>query len=122
MIPGRWSYVRAYPSNEDKGYGCCWLKIPEIAAIVEDNLLNFDGTRYRLLAWCVMPNHVHVMVDIEPGITLGEVCHSWRSYTAKKINKLLGRTGVVWNVLGMIASSEMMLTTITCSGISKIIL
>ncbi|WP_295391368.1 hypothetical protein [uncultured Thiodictyon sp.] len=44
----------------DAGYGACWLNRPEIAALVEDSLLHFDGIRYRMLAWTVMPNHVHI--------------------------------------------------------------
>lgn len=37
------------------------LDLPNIAAIVESALLHFDGERYRLIAWCVMPNHVHLL-------------------------------------------------------------
>ena len=44
----------------DVGYGACWLRRPEIAALVEGALLHFDGVRYRMLAWTVMPNHVHI--------------------------------------------------------------
>ena len=47
----------------DAGHGECWLRRAEIAAIVADALEHFDGERYRLLAWCVMPNHVHAVVQ-----------------------------------------------------------
>jgi putative transposase len=47
----------------DGGLGACWLKDPTIAALIENALLHFDGDRYRLLAWCIMPNHVHVIVE-----------------------------------------------------------
>src|SRR6185369_9034500 len=46
----------------DAGHGECWLRRPDIAALTENALLHFDEQRYRLLAWCVMPNHVHVMI------------------------------------------------------------
>jgi putative DNA methylase len=46
----------------DAGHGACWLRRPEIAALVEGALRYFDGQRYRLLAWCVMPNHVHTLI------------------------------------------------------------
>src|SRR5262245_19956071 len=44
---------------EDEGHGACWLRQGRIAALAEGTMLRFDGERYRLLAWCVMPNHVH---------------------------------------------------------------
>ena len=43
--------------------------------------MRFDGSRYRLLAWCVMPNHVHVL--IEPVETLPKIVQSWKSYTGR---------------------------------------
>jgi hypothetical protein len=48
----------------DAGYGSCWLRDPRIAAIVEEALLHFDAHRYRLLAWAIMPNHVHALVEL----------------------------------------------------------
>jgi hypothetical protein len=47
----------------DGGLGACWLGEPAIAELVENTILHFDGERYRVLAWCVMPNHVHVIVE-----------------------------------------------------------
>jgi REP element-mobilizing transposase RayT len=87
---------RRIAKYEDIGCGVCWLRKPVLAGIVEENLLHFDGQRYHLLAWCIMPNHVHVMFEKLPGYTLGAITHSWKSFTAKKINTLLGRTGEVW--------------------------
>ena len=80
----------------DRGLGECWLGRSEIAVIVEDSLLHFDGQRYRLLAWCVMLNHVHVVVETMKGYPVGELVHSWKSHTAKLINKRIGRNGPVW--------------------------
>lgn len=80
----------------DAGHGECWLARPEIAKIVEDALLHFDGERYRLISWCIMPNHVHVLIETRPGHPLAEVVHSWKSFTAKEINAVLGRSGEVW--------------------------
>ena len=80
----------------DAGYGACWLLQPEIAEIVENALLHFDGTRYSLVAWCVMPNHVHVLIETREGHPLANVVHSWKSFTAKVINQHLGRGGEVW--------------------------
>ncbi len=83
---------------EDKGHGACWLACPEVAATVQRALLHFDGKRYRLLEWCVMPNHVHVLAAQMPGHRLSGVVHSWKSWTANRANRLLGRRGKFWAV------------------------
>jgi len=81
----------------DLGNGACWLKRPEIASLVEDALLHFDGTRYQLLAWCVMPNHVHVMLELRAGFRLGDQVKSWKTYSARRANRLLKRPGAFWS-------------------------
>ena len=80
----------------DAGHGACWMRRPEIAALVEKALKHFDGERYRLLAWCVMPNHVHAVVMPINGHALEKITHSWKSYTANEANRLLNRTGTLW--------------------------
>jgi putative transposase len=80
----------------DMGRGECWLKQHAIAHIVEDALLHGDGQDYYLLAWCVMPNHVHVLIETQDGHPLPKVVQSWKSFTARLINRHLGRTGTVW--------------------------
>ena len=80
----------------DAGSGECVLKDPVISKIVADALLHFDGNRYLMDSFVVMPNHVHVMFRLAPGILLEDVIHSWKSFTAKKINHELGRDGVLW--------------------------
>ena len=80
----------------DAGHGACWLRRPEIAPIVEDALRHFDGQRYRLLAWCIMPNHVHALIETMEGFPLGDLLHSWKSFTSKRANQWLGRTGAFW--------------------------
>lgn len=80
----------------DAGHGACWLKQPAIADLVEDTLLHGDGTRYHLLAWCVMPNHVHVLFEIRGASSLSAVLQAWKSFSAKAINQHLGRSGSVW--------------------------
>ena len=80
----------------DGGHGECALLDERIAQLVENALLHFDGTRYRLLEWVIMPNHVHVLVETIPGHPLDSILHSWKSFTAKRANKILDRTGVFW--------------------------
>ena len=80
----------------DAGHGACWLRRDDLAALVENALRHFDGERYRLLAWCVMPNHVHALIETKEGFPLGEVLHSWKSFTSKRANESLHRTGEFW--------------------------
>ena len=79
----------------DRGYGQCHLCDPRIAGLVQENFWHHDGIKYQLLAWVIMPNHVHVLVETG-SVPLGEILKSWKSYTAKTANKLLNRTGVFW--------------------------
>jgi REP element-mobilizing transposase RayT len=80
----------------DTGHGSCCLQDPRTARPAEDALLHFDGQRYRLLGWVVMPNHVHVLVQSAPGYRLPDVVHSWKSFTANRANQILTRSGEFW--------------------------
>jgi REP element-mobilizing transposase RayT len=80
----------------DRGYGSCVLREPDLAAFVEGALLCFDGQRCRVLAWVVMPNHVHILVCVFPRWPLRALVKSWKSYTARAINHELGRCGALW--------------------------
>ena len=39
-----------------------WLAQPALAAMVRTNLYHHQGSKYHLLAYCIMPNHVHVLL------------------------------------------------------------
>lgn len=80
----------------DNGAGSRVLADPAVAQIVQTALLHFDVERYRLMAWCVMPTHVHVLLEQIDGWPLSQVTHAWKSYTAKAINMALGRKGRLW--------------------------
>ncbi len=80
----------------DKGLGSAWMRQPEIANVVEDALLHFDGLRYKMPAWVIMPNHVHaLLIPLEPFL-LEDIVHSWKSFTANEANRILKRTGQFW--------------------------
>ncbi|MBK8205659.1 MAG: transposase [Planctomycetes bacterium] len=78
------------------GHGECHMKNAECAEVVIETLKKFDGERYELHAWCVMPNHVHVVFQARAGHGLSEIMHSWKSFAAKACNRALGRTGTFW--------------------------
>ncbi|HEY5909653.1 MAG TPA: transposase [Verrucomicrobiae bacterium] len=73
----------------DAGHGVCYLRDPELARIVAEAIQFFQGQRYELHAWVVMPNHAHVVVWPMPGFSLSQVLHSWKSFTSHKINERL---------------------------------
>ena len=81
----------------DNGLGACWLGRADVAELVQSAILHFDSDRYRILAWCIMPNHVHVIVEPFEGQRLGAILHSWKSFTANKANLLTQRTGAFWH-------------------------
>jgi REP element-mobilizing transposase RayT len=80
----------------DQGAGQCVLRDDRAAEIVWNALSHFNGQRYDLLARCVMPNHVHVVVHPLPRQDLSRILHSWKSFTSNEINRLLARTGTLW--------------------------
>jgi type I restriction enzyme R subunit/putative DNA methylase len=65
----------------DAGMGCCALRHPKLAEQMRDSLQHFDGQRYRLIAWCIMPNHVHVL--LETLTPLAKIVQGWKSITAR---------------------------------------
>jgi REP element-mobilizing transposase RayT len=80
----------------DAGAGACHLAKPEIADMVAGALRYFDGQRYDLMAWSVMPNHVHVVFQPHHDHPLAEILHSWKSFTSNQANKILGGAGQFW--------------------------
>jgi len=80
----------------DEHSGECLLRDQRAAKIVADSLLHFNDVRYRLFAWCVMPNHVHVVLSHLPGFDTSGILHSLKGFTSKEINKLIGRGGTLW--------------------------
>jgi putative transposase len=80
----------------DEGHGACLLRKPHLRAIVVDSLKHFDGERYTLEAFVVMPNHVHVLAGLGPGGCLLRECRTWKKYAATKINAAIRRRGSLW--------------------------
>jgi REP element-mobilizing transposase RayT len=80
----------------DAGHGQCWLRQTEIARMVQAALLHFDGSRYRLICWSVMPNHAHFIIETAEKWTISKLLYDLKSFTAKQANKLLQRVGRFW--------------------------
>jgi len=86
-------YRREVERYLDKGSGACWLRRPDIADLVASALRHFEGERYDLRAWVIMPNHAHAVVWPMPNHLLGDILHSWKRFTSREANKILGRVG-----------------------------
>ena len=81
----------------DAGHGSCLLKRPDAAEGVEQALLFFDAVRYQLLAWVVMPNHVHVLFQPMESWTLGRIVSSWKSFTGRRLAALAPKAPEIGN-------------------------
>ena len=77
------------------------LQRPELTDIIAESYHHFDNLRYQLLAFCIMPNHVHALIyplvqsngDIYP---IAHITYTWKKYTAMLINKATDQTGSLW--------------------------
>jgi REP element-mobilizing transposase RayT len=79
----------------DRGFGDCFLRNPQIATFVETAMVHDHGKRFTMLAWVIMPNHVHALIEIGE-VPLSRILQNWKSLTAVEANKFLGRTGRFW--------------------------
>ena len=89
-------FSRRIEATLDHGHGECVLRRPEAAAEVAKALHHFDGERYELADFVVMPNHVHLLAAPIAEHELEAICYSWKQRSAKEINRLLGRRGEFW--------------------------
>ena len=80
----------------DQNYGESWLKIPLVANALQETLLKWDGERYRLISWVIMPNHGHVLLMPFEGYRVSDIMHSIKSFTAHFGNEFLNRKGRFW--------------------------
>ena len=78
--------------------GPTWLQHAGVADIVKRSLHFYDGCAYELSCYCLMPNHVHMLVALsDEGPALARTLQSIKSYTAKQANQLLGLNGPFWH-------------------------
>jgi len=79
----------------DRGHGECWLRLPEVAYQVEEILLAEDGKTCRFQAWVIMPNHVHLVVDVWR-TPLSRLLNSWKGRSSYQANRVIDRRGEFW--------------------------
>jgi REP element-mobilizing transposase RayT len=80
----------------DAGHGSCILRRRDCAEIVAQALRYFDGERVAIISSVVMPNHVHIVFVQNTEWRLEKLLRSWKSFTSRGINSLLGREGSLW--------------------------
>jgi methylmalonyl-CoA mutase cobalamin-binding domain/chain len=90
------TYHKTMEEALEAGSGPDWMSDPEVAKIVANAMNHFDGVRYDLLTWCVMPNHVHAILRPLGIHKLTDILQSWKAFTAREANRVLGRTGGFW--------------------------
>jgi putative transposase len=74
-------------------FGPSWLKQPRIAECVSETIRLGERVRgfYELIAFVVMPNPVHLLIN--PRVPAAKITQFVKGVSAKRANELLGRTG-----------------------------
>ncbi len=86
---------RKFEAWLNRGHGECWLRRQDVAELVGQTLLAADGRDYRVQAWVVMPNHVHLVVDVWD-VPLAKLINGWKGKSSRLVNVLLNRSGKFW--------------------------
>jgi REP element-mobilizing transposase RayT len=104
--PGQLAWQRSHFINMERDLDACtmgprWLAESQIAALVRDAIHHRDGSDWDLIAYTIMPNHVHIVAI--PGLAsdgtpraLPDLLGSFKRYTATKANEMLKRRGAFW--------------------------
>ncbi len=119
MQEQHWSYFERFDELLDgNSTGPLWLRESAVASIVKEALHYRDGKEYDLLAYCVMPNHVHAVFTVGRSGTpsreqdnrsvsrnaittynakpMFRILQSLKRHTARKCNAILKRSGPFW--------------------------
>jgi len=74
-----------------------YLRQPEIMEICKSSIHHYDGKKYKLICYCIMPNHVHLVFELlSKERNVGEIVGSIKKYSARRANKILKRDGTFW--------------------------
>ncbi|MGM0588586.1 MAG: REP-associated tyrosine transposase [Bacteroidota bacterium] len=81
--------------------GPIWLEKSSVAELVADAIHYRDQKEFDLISYCIMPNHLHLVLDMEEKgknevMPLTNMLGRFKSYTALKANRILGRQGAFW--------------------------
>lgn len=94
-IENKLEWRRKLEEYLDRGLGECYLRDKRVAEFTESALLHHHGKRFRLLGWVVMPNHVHILIEVWR-VPLARIVQNWKSIIAVESNRILQREGRFW--------------------------
>ena len=90
-----------YDQYLSKNVSPYWLMQPDLADIVFDSLIFGNTKFYKLHCFCIMPNHVHVLLTLKKkdnvSHSLPYIMQNHKRFTARKCNQILDRTGQFWH-------------------------
>jgi len=90
------TFNRRREETLDNNLGACVLRQPGCSDIVAKSLLHFDGDRYQMGDFVIMPNHVHLLAAFPTPEAMSNQMTSWLHFTATQINQTTGRKGKFW--------------------------
>ncbi len=115
LYSARYAYFRSFDRHLDaSGNDRCFFRDPAIAQHMVDHLHAFDGELYDLRAFCIMPNHVHLLISLGIQLVdqqnfylaadelacsylpLHKVMQRVKGGSARTLNQALGRSGKLW--------------------------
>lgn len=89
-------FTARWHDSLDACHGSCVLRDAALSRVVADALLHFDGERYEMADFVIMPNHVHLLAGIQGRGEMKRLCRSWKKFSATELNKRIGRDGEFW--------------------------
>lgn len=92
----RQRFAEMWHAQLDRCHGLCVLQQAELAQIVASSLMRFDGDRYEMLDYVIMPNHVHLLAAFIHQHDVVAQTESWKRFTATQINRRLQGKGRFW--------------------------
>ena len=80
----------------DNGYGSSVFRDECNRKILRESIMHYDTIKYEILAYVIMPNHVHLLIQPLNDETIGKIVGAIKSFTAIRINRNLNHSGNFW--------------------------
>ncbi len=80
----------------DNGYGACLFGRADCRRFLSEAIRYYDNNLYRIEAYVIMPNHVHLLLIPAHGLAIADIVKRIKSYSARRINNLAGIEGPLW--------------------------
>ena len=89
---------KKYDELLDKTYeGMKYLSIAEVAEIVRQTIHYEDGKDIKVICYCIMPNHVHLVFELlKNNRGISKIMQSIKRVSARRSNEFLKREGKFW--------------------------